>query len=550
MAVYGLAGAAALAGSGAAWVYPKILDRRAAGAAWERIRAGRLGEARVEVARAIAAAPGRLETWRVAAAFERASGNFALAAARGRVAADLAPEDQAILLEWAGDALAAGQTEEARRALDRLAPETRETAQAQRLRGELAARTGAAAQALEHYRKALLLDGPGPVNEVPLGRLLLRDGAEAARAEGRGLLAPYAGDAAWGAEALRALLADALARGDAAEATRLAEALRVHPRREAGDMPVCLAVLAGADAARFEVVLRELEAERATKPKAALELVEWLNGIGRAADALRWSKGWPEGFRKNAGLSAGLAESLRLVADWVGLARWVDGGDWGVEADYLRRAYGFEAARRTGDEAGRARWLTSLRDLVAGRGEQAYRAASRLWDWGAQEEAAGLATLAAEDPEVAASALGLLARYHEATCDAVGLCRVFRRLQVLRPQDAAIADRLAYYSALTGQGTLLAKTLARKNVEAEPGNLGYRATYGFVMVTQDDARGAVELLGDFAREGSKSRAFAFAYGLALAGIREREAAQAWLKLLDQATLMPPEVELVSRALGK
>ncbi len=106
--VYGLVAAAALAGAGVAWVYPKILDKRAAGDAWTHLKAGRMGQARAEVARAIAAAPDRLETWRVAAAFERASGNFALAAARGRVAADLAPDDQEILLAWAADAMAAG----------------------------------------------------------------------------------------------------------------------------------------------------------------------------------------------------------------------------------------------------------------------------------------------------------------------------------------------------------------------------------------------------------------------------------------------------------
>ena len=551
LAVYGLAGVAALAGAGAAWVYPKFLDRRAAGAAWAHIEAGRLREARTEVARAIAAAPDRLETWRVAAAFERASGNFALAAARGRVAADLAPEDQEIILGWAADALAAEQEAEARRALARLTPEAVEaTAAAQRLLAELAARGGDANAARAHYEAALKLDGPGPLNEVPLGRLLLKTGEPAWRAEGRKLLAPYAIDEERGAVVLRALLDDAMARGDRAEALRLAEALRVQPKRAAADMPVCLGVLAQEDAARFAVVLAELETTHAANPRLALELVEWLNAIGRAAEAARWAETLPEGFGKNAELAAGRAESLRLKGDWATLAGRLEGGDWGAGLEYLRRAYGFEAARRLGDEPKKARWQVSLRDAVANQGGLAYRAATRLWDWGAQEEAAGLATLAAEEPEVAAAALGLLARYHEAARDAVGLCRVFRRLQSLRPQDAAIADRLAYFSALIGQGTLQAKTLARKNVESEPGNLGYRATYGFVMVTQDDARGAVELLGDHAKEGSRSSAFAFAYGLALAGIREREAAQAWLGLLDLAALMPPEAELVQRALGK
>jgi hypothetical protein len=432
-----------------------------------------------------------------------------------------------------------------------LTPEATEaSAAAQRLLGELAVRGGDGAEARARYVKALQLDGPGPVNEVPLGRLLLRAGEEALRADGRDLLAPHADDPEWGAVAGRALLDDALARGDKAGALRLADVLRVHPKRVALDMPVCLAVLAQGDAPRFATVLRELETTQAANPKAALELVEWLNAIGLAGDAVRWAGTFAEGFGKNAALAAGCAESLRLTGDWPGLAGWVEGGDWGAGLDYLRRAYGLEAARRQGDEAVRARWQAGLLDTVANRGELASLAAARLWDWGAQEEAAGLATLAAEEPEVAPAALGLLARYHEAMRDAVGLCRVFRRLQVLRPQDAAVADRLAYYSALTGQGTLQARALARKNVEAEPGNLGYRATYGFVMVTQDDARGAVELLGDHAKEGSRSSVFAFAYGLALAGIREREASQAWLSLIDPAALTPPEVELVQRALGR
>lgn len=549
-AVCWTAGLALAGGGAAAWLYPKYKDKEAVGAARSLIAEGRLEAARAEVRRAIEAAPDRAETWIVAAEFERALGHFALAAARGRVAADLEPANRAILFAWAEDSLAAGQPAEARRALGRLtAAEAAASAEAQRLFGELAGEEKDYAGAREHYAAALRLDGTGPRNEVPLGRWLLRSAQEAEREDGRMLLAPYVADPEWGAMAARSLLTDAAARNDVAEALRLAKILRVHPKREAADIPACLRVLVEADPAGFATVLDGLKAEHSANAKVAQELVEWLNVIGQPAEAVRWAETLPERFAKSGGLEAARAESLRLAQDWTGLARRVEEGDWGARLDFMRRAYGLEAARRLGDEKQEARWRASLRDAVVNQGGPAFGAASRLFEWGAVEEASMLATQAADDPEVAEAALGLLARCDAAKKDAVALCRVLRRLHVLRPNDAAIADRLAYYSALTGQGTLAARTLARKNFETAPGNLEYRSTYGFVMVVQDDAAAAVDLLGDHAREGSSSTAFAFAYGLALNGIREKEAARAWLALIDLRTLMPPEVELVQRALG-
>ncbi len=534
--VYGIALGAALVGIASVWVYPWWRERSTVRIAREWLETGRLDSAAAEVRRALISHPTLPEVWRLAAELERRAGRHDLAADRSARASDLAPGDAAVALEWAIDALRADRPEFARRAIARLTPESRDaSAPAQRLLGELARRTGATDAAMSHYLAARRLAGPGPLDEVPLGRLLLLSADAAEKKRGRELLARFAADPEWGAVALRALLGDALTNGTPAERLRLADALREHPRCAVEDMPVCLRQLAAGAPERFAEVLTRLEQTRAREPDLALGLVGWLNQIDRPRDALRWLATLEPAVAASPALRVAWAESFRLAADWSGLGAHTELGDWGEEYEFLRQAYAVEAARRRGNETRRAQLWQFLRAKLAANGVHAHYAAGALYLWGMTGEAVELAEGASTDPRVAVPALGFLARHYQTQRDALGQYRAFRRLHALRPDDVEIANNLAYFAALTGENPGQAETLARKNLAAAPGVPARAATYAFVLALQGRAAEALAVLEPHRARLGDDPGLALAYGLALARERRRAEARVVLApLLDRA----------------
>lgn len=547
--VYGIAVGAALTGIASVWVYPWWRERSTVRIAREWLETGRLDYAAAEVRRALISHPMLPEVWRLAAELERRAGRHDLAADRSARASDLAPGDATVALEWATDALRADRPEFARRAIARLTPETRDaSAPAQRLLGELARRAGDRDGALSRYATARRLAGPGPLDEIPIGRLLLLSPDAAEKQRGRELLARFTADPDWGAVALRALLGDALANGTPAERLRLADALREHPRCAVEDMPVCLRQLAVGDPERFAEVLAKLEQTRTRDPDLALGLVGWLNQIDRPRDALRWLASLEPAVAASPALRVAWAESFRLAGDWPGLTAHTEFGDWGEEYEFLRQAYAVEAARRRGDETRRAQLWQFLRAKLATNGVHAHYAAGALYLWGMTGEAVELAEGASTDPRVAVPALGFLARHYQTQRDALGQYRVFRRLHALRPDDAEIANNLAYFAALTGENSSLAEALARKNLVARPGDAKRVATYAFVLALQGRSPEALALIEPLRANGADDPGLALAYGLALARERRRAEARVVLApLLDRAQT-EREAELIRAVL--
>ena len=547
--VQGLVLGATMLGVASVWIYPWWRERSTVRIAREWLETGRLDYAAGEVRRALIAHPTLPEVWRLAAELERRAGRHDLATDRSARAADLSPGDAAVALEWATDALRADRPEVARRALARLTPEARDgSAPAQRLLAELARRAGAREAAITHYLTARRLAGPGPLDEVPVGRLLLGSPDAGEKKRGRDLLAGFADDPEWGAIALRALLGDALENGSPAARLRWSEALRRHPRCAVEDMPVCLRQLATGDPERFSDVLAALEKARAGDADQALGLVGWLNQIDRPRDALRWLATLDPAVTASPALRVAWAEAFRLAGDWPGLTAHTEFGDWGEEYEFLRQAYAVEAARRRGDEGRRAELWQFLRAKLAANGVHAHYAAGALYLWGLTGEAVALAETASTDPRVAVPALGFLVRHHQTQRDALGQYRAFRRLHALRPDDAAIANNLAYFAALTGENPGLAEALSRRNLAATPGDPGRVATHAFVLALQGRAAEALVLLEPLRAQPTTDPGLALAYGLALARERRRAEARVVLAPLLARAGTEREAELIRAVL--
>ena len=549
--LYGLLAAVLVIGSLRVWAYPWWIKRNAIVLARQWISAGQLDFAAEAVQNAVITAPEKPETWRLAAELARLRGRKAEAVEHARHAAMLGLEDSQYVLEWASMALKADMPEEADRALASLSSEdATHSAFAQRLLGELARRRVQLTAAKNHFEAALLLDGPVATDEVPLGLVLLNATDPAERKRGLDLLGKWTANREWGATALRTLLGDAMARDERPAMLQWAEALRANPGCTVGDMPNCLAALSRADERHFADALATLERNHAVSPDAAAQLIGWLNQIGRSANAVGWMKTLPQGGLKHPPLAVVGAEALRLTAAWAQLRDWTQQGDWGSDLEFLRWAYGMQAARALGDKAQANEFWRTLRSDAATNSGRAIFAGDTIYAWGLVDEAEVLWWAAADQggPN-AIQALGTLARYYQVRRDAEGQYRAFRQLHFAHPQDADVSNNLVYFAALTGHDGSLAERLAAENLARDPQNLTYLATRSFVLFMDGRASDALALLKPRAAEVEKSPALAFAYGLALAGTGNKAEARALLGKNLQATLATREADLIKTALG-
>jgi len=537
------------------WGYHHWARSNAVRIARQWLEAGRLDRASVAVEDAIDNEPDLPATWTLASDLAWRKGNKAATIDYAKRAAIVSRYNAEEVVSWAEAAVLAGDDDKAREAMSYLDPAAaRQLPRARRVSGELARRAARYVEARDDFDAALMADVKAgsasvAIDEVPLGISCLQTGPAADRARGQSLLSKWAPDPVWGAEALRALLADAEIYHDRENTVLWAEGLRKHPRCTFGDIPVCMKALAGADPARYQEMLGPLEETARGVPTEAAQVLGWLTQIGQAPEAIRWGMTLEDTVSLKPPVAQGVAEALRATSHWDELQEWVDKVQWGSDLEFVGWAYGMTAARHLGDNA-KADSLWSSLEAEGGRSPaHALFMGDTLVAWGYRDEAAKLLWEAADRPDLSYIALGSLARLYQSQRDAIGQYRAFSRLNSMRPQDRNIANNLAYFAALTDLGSLShIETMAEANFNGEPGNLTYRSTYAFVLVWANQGAKAMEVLEPVAHDWKKSRAVAFSYGAALASIGRKGEAKEVFDSLDPRQLSPKEIEWIQRAL--
>jgi hypothetical protein len=535
------------------WAYRSWARTNSVRIARQWLDAGRLDRAEVAVRDALMAEPGLPDPWRLASELAWRKGNRPASIEYARRAAGIGGFGAEDVLTWAEASVLAGDPEQAKEAEVFLDPAARATPRALRLAGEVARQAQHYGEARDDFRAALRGDvasgaGTLALDEVPLGIVSLQTGVAEDRTRGKALLSKWVPDSRWGVEALRALLADAVAHADPESATLWAEDLRMCQGCTLGDIPVCLGALARFNPAAYNTMLGPLEDKSAANPTRAALLLGWLVQIGKGDEAIRWGQSLAPAMAQKPPVAPGIAEALRATKQWTDLQAWVEKGDWGRDFGFMAWAYGLVAARQLGDEAKVAAIWGSLRDDGISNAAHALFAGDSLYAWGCPKEAATLLWSAAERADLAYEALGSLARLYQVQRDAEGQYRAFSRLYEMRQGDRKIANNYAYFSAVTDLGSQArVEPIAKDNFSHDTGNVDFRCTYAFVLAWTGQAPRAMKLLAPVSRDWKKSPAVAFAYGAALAGVGRKAEATEVFHSINPATLSPQEIEWVQAA---
>jgi predicted Zn-dependent protease len=537
-----------------AWGYRHWARTNSVRIARQWLDAGRLDRAGSAVRDALTTEPGLPDPWRLASELAWRKGNHGASVEYAKRAAAVSGYLAEDVLAWAEAAILSDDAQQAEDAEAYLDPAARQTPRALRLAGEVARRGRRFAEARDDFQSALREDISAGAQSlapdaVPLGIVSLQTGVADDRAKGQAILSKWASDPSWGVEALRALLADAVAHGDRKSATLWAENLRLNQRCTLGDIPVCLQALAGSDTEAYQAMLGPLEEQSRSNPTRAALLLGWLTQIGQGGEAARWGQSLDTAVARKPPVAPGIAEALRATQRWSDLQAWVGEGDWGRDLGFMQLAYGFVAARRLGDASKADSLWASLRDYGISNPAHALFAGDELYAWAFPKEAAELLWSAADRADLAYEAVGSLARLYQVQRDAEGQYRAFSRLNAMRPYDRRIANNYAYFAALTDLGSQThVEPIAKDNFVHEPGNMAFRSTYAFVLVWSGQASRAMKLMAPVSNEWKKSPAVAFAYGAALAAMGRKEEAKEVFDSIDPRGLDPQETDWIKAAL--
>ncbi|HZZ19140.1 MAG TPA: hypothetical protein VFE25_07220 [Opitutaceae bacterium] len=537
------------------WGYHRWARTNAVRIARQWLEAGRLDRASAAISDALENEPDLPASWGLASELAWRKGNKAASVDYARRAALVSRYGPDEVVAWAEAAILAGDEDKAREALSYLDPlAAKQLPRALRVSAELARRSGRFTEARDAFEAALKADTEAgsksvATDEVPLGIVCLQTGLAADRSRGQALVSKWASDPEWGADALRALLADAVAHGDKDGTILWAEGLRKHPKCTFGDIPVCLKALAASDTAKFTVMLQPLEDHARAVPNEAAQVLGWLNEIGQARESVRWGAELDSSMSLKPPVAQGLAEAYRANGQWPELSAWADKAQWGADLEFVGWAYGMAAARHLGDTA-RADSLWKSLEAEGGRSPaHALFMGDTLVSWGYWDNAATLLWEAADRPDLSFLALGSLARLYQVEGDAVGQYRAFMRLNSMRPTDRNIANNFAYFAALTDLGSLShVESMAADNFNREPGSTVYRSTYAFVLVWANQGAKAMEVMAPVAQEWRKSRPIAFSYGAALSSVGRKQEAREVFDSLDPKKLSAREREWIAAAL--
>ncbi len=464
---------------------------------------------------------------------------------RGRVV-ELDPNVPSNRVIWARTALRFGEVAVADQALLGVPPAGQRTAAYHQTVAALALTLRQIPMAEAHFLQAARLEPRNPLNSLNLAITRLQSANSKVVEAARAALQQLKTDPVLRRDALRALLADAVARGANPRALALAEELQADPSATFRDRLLHLGMLCRLKRPEFAARLQQIQVQAGDRGPDLYEVILWMNANGMAAQALAWGKTLPSRTLTQPPVALGLADSYAALRDWDGLRQAMESAHW-PGMDFLRLAHLSRAILEGGDAvSARVRWRAAV-SATGGSPEALLMLAHLCQTWGWTSEIEELCWTLSQDPHWARWALITLYRQYEARRNARGLLKVVARAVELNPSDLAARNNLALLSLLLKVNTHEAGRIAREVYSEKPSNLACVSTYAFSLYSQGRTQKAIQLLEGLKPSQLENPNLAAYFGLFLASRGEIDRAQKYLKLAERARLLPEEQALLAKA---
>jgi Tfp pilus assembly protein PilF len=404
---------------------------------------------------------------------------------RGQIAR-LRPKDPHSQLNLASAALRFGQIDLARKALNDVLPDYRDSAAFHVVAGWLARAEGNLAEQEEQFAAAVKEEPGNDLYQFNLAALQIESTDTQKSAKARATLDRLSKVAPFRTGALRALLNDAVARNDLAAAENFAQQLQMSQEVTFGDYLLCLNFYRKLDEKKFRPLLEKVKPVALRNPSDLASLINWMNENGLAEEVVKWIDKLPKDELTFPPVSIAVAATYANSKNWSRLKRWTGNGSWG-EFDYLRVAYQAIAmrqsqSRNSGIAQTEFETLWRSAELASnGRPERDLDLARLASKWNLKKEAELLWLRVANNPPMRREALDALRRLYRTNDNLEKLYDTLQRLHESSPTEAPITADLARLGLNIEQNTRASQDLAKEAYDRAPNELNCAVTYAFSL---------------------------------------------------------------------
>ena len=458
----------------------------------------------------------------------------------------LRPGDAENLIAWANNSLAAGYPDTATDALGKVKPEDRHSAAYHDIAARAAVLRHDEDEAASHWKEAARQDPKAERYRLNLAVLQRKSGEGTAREEAMEALREMAAKPDSAHAAQRALLADAMARGDGDRAKEAAATLASAPGATFPDRLSQLAVLQRLKDPEFSTQLAKLREDALAKPPELFQLLSWMNGHDLALLVVDWLRDLPRDVLANLPVCVAVAEARTRAKDWETLVREVEIGKWGAN-EFARLAYESLAHERQNEhEESVALWAQAI-TATEQRPERLQVLAQRAFDWHLEDRGTELLWKVAATGSAPRKVLDTLWEAAARTGNTEQMCTIVKLRMKADPRSIEARNNFAFLSLLTRSTEGGIHEIAEALYKEAPGNPEVVATYAFSLYRRERIAEALSAMQSLTPEQLREPSAARYLGIFLAANERGNEAGKYLTIGEQGFILPEETELIRKA---
>ena len=466
--------------------------------------------------------------------------------------ARLQPRDIDSQLNLASAALRFGQLDAARKALDSVPKENRESAPYHVVAGWLARAQGDEASQERHFAAALEKEPRNETYQYNLAAVRIKSPDAQKNAQAREALEQLAQSALFRAGSLRALLNDAIRRNDLKAADRFAQELQLSPQVTFADDLLCLDFYKKLDQKKLAALLEKVKPLAARQPEDLAALMAWMNANGMSAETLRWTEKLPPEKAANPPPAIEVADAFAAQKNWSRLRRWTKGADWG-NAEYLRLAYQAYARQQSRQEGADAESVSLWHDAERAceeNPEHEIRLARLASKWNLPSQAEQLWLRVAHNPLSRREALDALYEIYRASNDLPNLYLTAMRLHETSPEEPLIASEYARLSIILDRNQGEGQRVAKEAVAQAPTEPPCVVAQALSLNSQGRTPEGIAILQKLPPEKLHDARVALYLAVLLLNDGKVDVAREFIDVANSGSVFPEEKKLLQEALQK
>src|SRR5213082_1227648 len=466
--------------------------------------------------------------------------------------ARLRPRDTASQLNLASAALRFGQLDTARKALESVPKENRESASYHVVAGWLARAQGDEASQERHFAAALEKEPDNETYQTNLAAVRIKLPDPQKQAQARSTLERLAKSAPFRAGSLRALLTDAIQRSNLEAADRFAQELQLSPQVTFSDDLLCLDFYKKLDKKKLATLLEKVKPLATRQLDDLAALMAWMNGNGMSAEVLRWMEKLPPEKTANPPPAIEVAAAFTAQKNWSRLRRWTKGSNWG-DSEYLRlayQAYAKQQSRQEGTDAESASLWHDAERACEEYPEREIRLARLASKWNLPNQAEQLWLRVAHNPLSRREALDALFGIYRASNDLPNLYLTAMRLHETSPEEPLIAAEYARLSMILDRNPSEGQRVAKEAFDQAPTEPPCVVAQALSLNSQGRTADGVTVLQKLAPEKLHDARVALYLAVLLLDDGKADAAHEFIDAANSGFVFPEEKKLLQEALQK